>query len=134
MHTYRRHHPALNAPGGHAQNLHTAEWEAGPCGHTPYVFPASIVSSRGIIGYFTLQLGAWPNLQVHQEAVRKIGLRCVVRCFPGCFAGLLPRAEGPGEPRVADEAGWRRLSGEGLAEMPAGSLVEWIAMKQDGVV
>ncbi|EPQ17599.1 hypothetical protein D623_10010167 [Myotis brandtii] len=71
----------------------------GPCGHTPYLFPTFLVSSRGIIGYFTLRLGEllviggmrldevaashpmasfdWlksANLHVHQAAIRELGL------------------------------------------------------------
>ena len=43
----------LAAPGSitHAQNLHLAEWEAGPCGHTPSISPAFPVSSGGVLGY-----------------------------------------------------------------------------------
>lgn len=50
---------ALKAPGSftHAQNLHFPERKAGPCGHTPFLFPAFLVSSGGLIGYFSQRLG-----------------------------------------------------------------------------
>lgn len=45
-----------------------------------------------------------------------------------------PRTDGPGEPWDSGEAGWRLLSREGLAEMPAETLVMEIARKQRVVV